>query len=390
MYSRILATGSYVPETRRTNKDLEKMLGTDLENGGTTEEWLLKRTGIKERRITLPHETHEYMAKKAIESALENAEIDPKNTFIILASNTHIPELNLVPCRAGAIQEEYGLNSSHGNPDLPSFDIITNNTSGQLTARLMAARLTGSSAVATNNGADTCTFGNLQSTNSIIYWHNREGLAQKLAREYGAQEQMSFDISTGCSSYGFALALADQLVKNGKTAIITAVDKMLNVTNPKDRATIALFGELASATIIGQSEQPGFLYHKINSDGSKRGLITVEKQGSEAYFRQDGPLVHEWASKKLIELYETAQTIAPCENPIITPHQANPRMIERFQTKVKGKVILTGDMTGNSSTASPAHALDYAFKQGNIKPGTTVYMIHFGSTLSWAVNIYRH
>lgn len=391
MHTKILATGSYVPPTIRTNQDLETMLGTDLENGGTTDEWIMRRVGIKERRIT-NGETHEYMAQKAIEDAIEKAKIDPKNTFIILASNTHMPDLNIIPCWASKIQEQYGLNSAHANPDIPAFDIIADNTINMLAARILATRLTGSCAITTNKGADTCTIGNTHGSNSIIYWHQRAGLAQTLARQYGMQEQLSFDLATGCASYGFGLALADQIVKKGKYAIVVGVDKMLSVVNPKDRASVILFGEIASATILGPSEQPGFLYHEIHSDGSKRELITVTQMPGweKPYFRQDGPAVHEWASEKLMQLYQLAQKHAPCDTPIVVPHQANARMIQRFQTRTKAKTILTGDLLGNSSTASPAQALDTAFKEGHVQPGQTVYLEHFGSTLSWALNVYRH
>jgi 3-oxoacyl-[acyl-carrier-protein] synthase-3 len=89
-------------------------------------------------------------------------------------------------------------------------------------------------------------------------------------------------------------------------------------------------------------------------------------------------------------MYKLAQQRFPTDTPIIVPHQANARLLEKFQTKIKQKVIITGDRMGNSSTASPAHALDVAFKEGHVQPGTTIYMIHFGSTLSWALNVYKH
>src|SRR5574342_615600 len=98
MPTKILATASYLPETRRTNADLERMLGTDLNNGGTTDKWIMERVGIKERRIAQPHESHLYMASDAIKRALDKAGIRPKDASIVLAGNTHLP--GLVPCTA--------------------------------------------------------------------------------------------------------------------------------------------------------------------------------------------------------------------------------------------------------------------------------------------------
>jgi 3-oxoacyl-[acyl-carrier-protein] synthase-3 len=89
-YSRIKNTGSYIPEETRTNKDLVSMLGSDVKNGGTSEDWILKRTGMKERRITTePHETHEYMLKKAIENCCETEDTILEDTILIVAGNTH-------------------------------------------------------------------------------------------------------------------------------------------------------------------------------------------------------------------------------------------------------------------------------------------------------------
>ncbi len=82
MYSKILGTGSYLPVKVRTNADLEKMVDT-------SDEWITKRTGIKERRIADSNETVAYMATEAARRALEAAattaeEID----LILLATST--------------------------------------------------------------------------------------------------------------------------------------------------------------------------------------------------------------------------------------------------------------------------------------------------------------
>ncbi|VFS26353.1 3-oxoacyl-[acyl-carrier-protein] synthase 3 [Serratia liquefaciens] len=57
MYTKIIGTGSYLPEQVRTNADLEKMVET-------SDEWIVTRTGIRERRIAAAHETVATMALK--------------------------------------------------------------------------------------------------------------------------------------------------------------------------------------------------------------------------------------------------------------------------------------------------------------------------------------
>jgi 3-oxoacyl-[acyl-carrier-protein] synthase-3 len=68
MYTKIIGTGSYLPEQVRTNADLEKMVDT-------SDEWIVTRTGIRERRIAAPDETVATMGFEAAKRALEMAGI---------------------------------------------------------------------------------------------------------------------------------------------------------------------------------------------------------------------------------------------------------------------------------------------------------------------------
>ena len=70
IYSKINATGSYLPERILSNKDLEKSLDT-------TDEWIVSRTGIKERHIIGDDETTSDMAYKAALDALKSSTINP-------------------------------------------------------------------------------------------------------------------------------------------------------------------------------------------------------------------------------------------------------------------------------------------------------------------------
>ncbi|KAE9541985.1 ketoacyl-ACP synthase III [Ursidibacter maritimus] len=81
MYSRILATGSYLPSQIRTNADLEKMVDT-------SDEWITTRSGIKERRIAAAHETSATMGAEAAKKCLEQAQIDPQEIDLIIVGTT--------------------------------------------------------------------------------------------------------------------------------------------------------------------------------------------------------------------------------------------------------------------------------------------------------------
>ncbi|WGE31971.1 ketoacyl-ACP synthase III [Actinobacillus genomosp. 2] len=81
MYSKILATGSYLPAQIRTNADLEKMVDT-------TDEWIFTRSGMKERRIATAEETVATMGAEAAKKALEVAKIDPNEINLIVVGTT--------------------------------------------------------------------------------------------------------------------------------------------------------------------------------------------------------------------------------------------------------------------------------------------------------------
>lgn len=81
MFSKILSTGSYLPQHIRTNADLEKMVDT-------SDEWIVTRSGIRERRIASPDETVSTMGFEAAQKAIEAANINPQEIDLILVATT--------------------------------------------------------------------------------------------------------------------------------------------------------------------------------------------------------------------------------------------------------------------------------------------------------------
>ena len=81
MNSRILSTGSYLPSHIRTNADLEKMVDT-------SDEWIVTRSGIRERRIAAADETVATMGFEAAKNALEAAQINPQDIELIIVATT--------------------------------------------------------------------------------------------------------------------------------------------------------------------------------------------------------------------------------------------------------------------------------------------------------------
>lgn len=81
MYTKIIGTGSYLPAQVRTNADLEKMVDT-------SDEWIVTRTGIRERRIAAPDETVATMGFEAAERALEMAGVSKDDIGLIIVATT--------------------------------------------------------------------------------------------------------------------------------------------------------------------------------------------------------------------------------------------------------------------------------------------------------------
>lgn len=108
MNSKILATGSYLPKQVRTNADLEKMVDT-------SDEWIVTRSGMKERRIAEPHETVATMGFEAAKKCLEQANLDPQEIDLIVVGTTS--NSHAYPSAACQIQGLLGIE------DAISFDV---------------------------------------------------------------------------------------------------------------------------------------------------------------------------------------------------------------------------------------------------------------------------
>ena len=108
IYSRIVGTGSALPDNLVTNKDLEKIMDTD-------DQWIRERTGIRERRIVVKGETTTTLAEEACRKAMQAAEVDPAEIDLLMVGTT-TPDL-VFPSSACLIQKKLGL------PDCGAMDV---------------------------------------------------------------------------------------------------------------------------------------------------------------------------------------------------------------------------------------------------------------------------
>jgi len=108
IYSKIIGTGSYLPEKILNNRDLEKMFET-------TDEWITTRTGIKERHIVSAHQYTSDLAVEAAKKAIEASGINANKIDLIIVATT-TPD-KIFPSTACIVQTKLGLSLC------PAFDI---------------------------------------------------------------------------------------------------------------------------------------------------------------------------------------------------------------------------------------------------------------------------
>ncbi|MCK5919631.1 MAG: ketoacyl-ACP synthase III [Methylococcales bacterium] len=110
MYGKITGWGCYLPEKVVTNQDLEKYLDT-------SDEWIVRRSGIRERRVAADHETTATMAVAASRNALASAELTPTDLDLIIVG-TSTPD-HLAPAVSSVIQHQLEAT------DCPAFTVMT-------------------------------------------------------------------------------------------------------------------------------------------------------------------------------------------------------------------------------------------------------------------------
>ncbi len=161
-FSKIIGSGSYLPDRVLTNQDLEKMLDT-------TDEWITTRTGIKQRHIIADDQVTSDMAYEASKKALQDANLDAQDIdLIILATTT--PD-KIFPSTACTLQAKLGI------PECPAFDVQAV-CSGFIYALSIAEKFikTGTSTTALVVGADAMSrITDYKDRSNAILWGDGAG-----------------------------------------------------------------------------------------------------------------------------------------------------------------------------------------------------------------------
>ncbi len=318
----IIGTGSYLPERVLSNADLEKMVETN-------DEWIVSRTGIKERRIAADDESTSDLAAKAALAAMENAGITADEIDLILVA-TVTPDM-FFPSTACFVQNKIGAKNA------ACFDVSAA-CSGFLYAVEIAQQFI------TSHTYDTILVIGAEKLSSIVDWTDRntcvlfgDGAGAAILRHRGGGHGV---ISTFMGSDG---ALSDILYIPG-----------------------------------GGSKFP------INKDNADQRLNCIKMNGKETYKHAVTSMME--ATQRVL----ADANLKPEDLACIIPHQANLRIIEAIAHRLKipmDRFMINLDRYGNTSAAAVAIALDEANRTGRMQVGDYVLLVVFGGGLTWASSV---
>lgn len=324
---RILGTGSYVPPKRLSNDDLKKM-GLD-----TTDEWIVTRTGIKERRIAEPGICTSDLALEACKNALDMAGVGVGEIDLIVLG-TLTPDTN---CPAASNWLQAKLNAPHA----VNFD-VTAACSGYIYAIHVASQFlkTGAAKKALVVGAEVMSrVVNWEDRTTCILWGDGAGAAVLSTGDDG-HEILSTHIHTDGANG------ADLLVPGGGSKV---------------------------TPITHESVEKGA--HYLNIIGANSSFRVAVRHFVES--------IHEALESAGMSVNDVRWFI---------PHQANLRMFNSIAKSIDvpmERFYVTLEKYGNSSSASCAIALDEAVRDGSIKTGDIICMPVFGGGLTWGSALIR-
>ena len=320
----IVGTGMYVPDRVLTNFDLEKMVDT-------SDEWILERTGIRERRIAGPGEASSDMAVIAARRAFAAARFGPEEVDQIIVATT-TPDRFLPSCGC-TVQQKLGARRA------AAYDVFAACT-GFVYGLGLARGLIGS------HLADTVLVIGVEKLSSIVDYTDRNTC-------------VLFGDGAG------AVLLRPAPVGSGILAVSMHSDGEL--------------GEVLEIPAGGSArpvDQAALLAndHKIHMRGKE--LYRVAVRAMEESLRES-----------LADAGVSADELT-----LVIPHQANRRILDAMRERIgipAEKVVMNIDRYGNTSSASIPISLDEVVCEGRLKPGDLVAFVAFGGGVTWGASVMR-
>ncbi len=323
--AKIIGTGSYLPPKVLTNADLEKLVDT-------SDEWILTRTGISERRIAPEEEATSDLALRASQAALEAAGLDPADLDMILVA-TITPDMPF-PSTACVLQDRLGARRA-GALDISAacsgFIYGPAVADGLIRARTARTVLL--------PGAETLT--------KAVNWQDRNT----------------------CVLFG-----------DGAGAVVLRADE-----GEQGVLSTHLYADGSKGSLL---ILPGCgSRHPVSHAAVDAGLAKMQMNGGNEVFKL---AVRAMEDAALTALKQHGLEVSDIDH-LIT-HQANLRIISALGQRLgvpDAKVEVTIRKYGNTSAASIPIALDEAVRAGRVKAGEIVLVCAFGGGLTWASSLIR-
>lgn len=324
--AKIIGTGSYLPDRILTNQDLEKMVET-------SDEWIVARTGIKERRIAREDEFTSHMGIKAAQLAIENAGLKADQIdFILVATLT--PDY-LFPSTACLIQHALGAKKASG------VDIQAA-CAGFLYLLSMAKSF----------------------IESGVYKNILVIAAEKLSAITNYKDRST------CILFGDGAA-ACVISGEGKKGLVI------------ENVQLGADGERASLITLP-------------AGGSRLPASAATIANGQHYIRMAGNEVFKHAVRKMeAACKDCLDAVGATEKEIswLIPHQANIRIIDamakRFEHLPSERIFKTVQKYGNTSASSVGIAIDELLKSVSLNKGERVLLTAFGAGLTWGAGLLR-
>ncbi len=322
--AKITATGSYVPEKILTNFDLEKIIDT-------TDEWILERTGIKERRIVSDNQTVSTLALEASKTALKRRSMPPETLdLIIMATITgDMP----VPASACFLQDGLGAKNA------AAFDV---------------------------NAACSGFLYGLSIADAYIKAKKYENIL--VVGSEVLSKFTDWEDRNTCVLFGDAAGAAIVEASEGENGVL-------------------------STDIYSDGSMADLLY--LPGGGSKNPPSNETIENRLHYLKMKGNETFKVAVRTLEKLViDTVRknNIKASDISLLIPHQANLRIIAATASRLgldMDKVMLNLDRYGNTSASSIPVALDEAITTEKIKENDYILLEAFGGGLTWASALIR-
>ena len=215
----------------------------------------------------------------------------------------------------------------------------------------------------------------------------------------------AFSIEAACTSFIYALAVADKFIQTGtiRTALVVGAETITRMLDWSDRATAVLFGDGAGAVVLRADSAPGVVSTHLHADGQYKDLLYfpsgvslgMRPVGGDNAIQMKGNEVFKVAVNTLGRIVdETLEANGLDKQDIdwLIPHQANIRIIQATAKRLEmpmERVVLTVQDHGNTSAASVPMALDVAVRDGRIKAGDLLLLEAFGGGFTWGSALVR-